>query len=62
MSDLQVVLTSEERDCLAELLKESLKNTLLEEHRTRAPAYRDHVVRREQLIRSVLAKLQPVNA
>jgi hypothetical protein len=57
MSDLQLALTSEERDCLVELLEESLKNTLLEEHRTRAPAYRDHVVRREELIRSLLAKL-----
>ena len=62
MSDMQLALTTEERDCLTELLEESLKNTLLEEHRTRTPAYRDHVVRREQLIRSMLAKLQTVNA
>lgn len=58
MSDVNVVLTQAERDCLTELLDESLKNTLLEEHRTRTPAYRDHVVQREQVIRSILGKLQ----
>lgn len=53
----QLSLTAEERDVLADLLATALKNTQVEEHRTRAPGYREHIVRREEAIRSLLGKL-----
>jgi hypothetical protein len=63
MTDLQLTLTNPERECLVEMLERALKETRVEEHRTRAPAYREHVVEREDLIVSLLSKLgQPVEA
>jgi hypothetical protein len=53
----QLSLTAEERDVLAEVLATALKNTQVEEHRTRAPGYREHIVRREEVLRSILGKL-----
>ena len=63
MTDLQLMLTNPERECLVEMLERALKETRVEEHRTRAPAYREHVTQREDLIVSLLSKLgQPVEA
>jgi hypothetical protein len=61
MADLQITLTADERECLQGLLETILKDTRVEEHRTRAPSYRQHVVHQEELIASVLKKLQPAN-
>lgn len=61
MADLQVTLTSEERDCLVQLLQTVLKDMQIEEHRTRTPSYRQHVIHQEELISNLLNKLgQPV--
>lgn len=57
MSDVQLSLTKPERECLVGILERVLKETRIEEHRTRAPTYREHVVDQEQLISSVLTKL-----
>jgi hypothetical protein len=57
MSDIQLSLTQAERECLVGILERVLKETRIEEHRTRAPTYREHVVDQEQLILSVLTKL-----
>jgi hypothetical protein len=57
MSELQLTLTAEEREFLAGLLETVLKETRIEEHRTRAPSYREHVIHREDLIMSVLKKI-----
>lgn len=57
MTDLQLTLTNPERECLVELLERALKETRVEEHRTRAPTYREHVIQREDLISSLLSKL-----
>ena len=63
MTDLQLTLTNPERECLVEMLERALKEKRVEEHRTRAPAYREHVTQREDLIVSLLSKLgQPVEA
>jgi hypothetical protein len=63
MNSLELTLTIPERECLVELLERALKETRVEEHRTRTPTYREHVVKREDLIASLLAKLgQPVHA
>ena len=57
MAETQPTLTADERQFLIGLLQTSLKETLVEEHRTRAPSYREHIVRSENLIRGILAKL-----
>jgi hypothetical protein len=58
MTDLPITLTVEERDYLRELLEQTLKDIRVEEHRTRVLNYRTHIVQQEQLLRSLLAKLQ----
>jgi len=60
-AERQFTLTSAERDCLVGILERALKETRIEEHRTRAPAYREHVVDQDRIITALLAKLgQPV--
>jgi site-specific DNA-methyltransferase (adenine-specific) len=57
MADAQLTLTTEERQYLVGLLETTLKEVRVEEHRTRTPSYREHVVHQEDLIKSVLGKL-----
>jgi hypothetical protein len=57
MGDTQLTLTAQERQQLTELLEEVLKETKIEEHRTRAPSFREIVLQKEQAIASVLRKL-----
>jgi hypothetical protein len=57
MAETQLTLTADERDFLAGLLELVLKDTLVEEHRTRKPIYREHVVHQEGLISGLLSKL-----
>jgi hypothetical protein len=57
MADLPLVLSAEERQFLVEFLTAALKDTRIEEHRTRAPTYREHVLHKEDLITSLLNKL-----
>ena len=57
MAEHQLTLTAEERQFLVGLLELVLKDTKVEEHRTRTPSYREHIVRREQLIADLLRKL-----
>ena len=58
MTELQLTLTDEERDFLVSHLQQALKETLVEEHRTRNLAYRAGVVQQEQLIQGLLQKLE----
>ncbi len=58
MADIQVTLTAEEGQWLQELLERVLKDIKIEEHRTRTPTYREHVVHQEQLLQSVLGKVR----
>jgi hypothetical protein len=53
-----VTLTAEEREYLRELLEQRLKDTQVEEHRTRVLSYRTHILQQEQLLRDLLTKLQ----
>ena len=62
MGEIQVPITVEERQYLLELLNAVLKETRVEEHRTRAPSYREHVEQRELLILSLLSKLGQLTA
>jgi hypothetical protein len=61
MAELQLTLTPEESQYLKELLDFMLKETRIEEHRTRTLSYRQYVLNREKVIESLLNKLgQPV--
>jgi len=57
MPDSQLTLTAEEIQFLTGLLEMAMKETRIEEHRTRAPNYRAYVLKQERLIESVLSKL-----
>jgi hypothetical protein len=57
MTELSLTLSEEERRFLVGLLDVVRKDTLLEEHRTRTPSYREHILHREQLIDNLLHKL-----
>jgi len=57
MAESQLSLTAEERTFLAGLLETAQKETRVEEHRTRAPSYREHIVHQADLIAALLAKL-----
>jgi hypothetical protein len=58
MAELQVTLTAEERQYLLDLLEITLKDMRVEEHRTRTPTYREHVLRQESIAEGLLNKLQ----
>jgi hypothetical protein len=57
MTELQLTLTAEEREYLVGLLETALRDTRIEEHRTRTPLYREHVLRQENLLKELLVKL-----
>jgi hypothetical protein len=57
MTESQLTLTAEERQYLVDLLETALKEARVEEHRTRTPTYRQHVLHREDLIVALLGKL-----
>lgn len=57
MADSPLVLSAEERQFLVDFLTAALKDTRIEEHRTRAPTYREHVLHKEDLITALLSKL-----
>jgi len=57
MSELQLTLSAEERTFLVGLLETVLKDTRIEEHRTRTPSYREHILHKEDLIAALLSKL-----
>ena len=53
----QLTLTAEESEFLAGLLEVALRDVRVEEHRTRTPTYREHILHREDLMACLLAKL-----
>ena len=57
MTDCQLTVNDEERGFLVEILKRALKEAQIEEHRTRTPSYREHVLHDESLITGLLRKL-----
>ncbi len=58
MPELQLTLSAEERDYLVGLLDRTLQDARVEEHRTRTPSYREHVLHDEALLVSLLGKLR----
>jgi hypothetical protein len=57
MSDFTLVLNTEERQFLTDLLDHALKEKRVEERRTSFNTFRDIVVQQEQVLQSVLDKL-----
>jgi hypothetical protein len=57
MTQTQLTLTAEEAEFLAGLLEVALRDVRVEEHRTRTPAYREHILHREGLMAGLLRKL-----
>jgi hypothetical protein len=57
MADVSLTLTSAERDFLIKNLETALKSHRIEEHRTRTPSYREHIVEEENLVVQLLTKL-----
>jgi hypothetical protein len=58
MAEPQLTLTAEERQYLVDLLETRLKETRLEEHRTRTPSYREHILHQEEVMLALLTKLR----
>jgi hypothetical protein len=57
MADVSIAVTAEERDFLVHVLQSEMKKHQIEEHRTRTPTYREHVLKEEALLAELLAKL-----
>jgi hypothetical protein len=62
MAEQSLTLSDQERQMLQELLETMLKETKIEEHRTRTLSYRQFVVEREKALESVLNKLRKPTA
>jgi hypothetical protein len=60
MADTQLTLSANEREYLVEVLQTTLKNHRVEEHRTRAPSYREKILKEEDLLAQLLTKLGQV--
>jgi hypothetical protein len=58
MAESTLTLTNDERACLVSLLETVLHDARIEEHRTRAPSFREHILQKEHLVESVLNKLK----
>jgi hypothetical protein len=57
MADTPLTLTTDETEYLVRLLNTVLKDLRVEEHRTRAPSFREHMLHDEKLIAGLLGKL-----
>ncbi len=57
MGEIQLTLTAEESQFLAGLLEVALRDVRIEEHRTRTPTFREHILDREAMMARLLAKL-----
>jgi hypothetical protein len=62
MAEVMLSLSSEEREYLVGLLETTLRDTRIEEHRTRTPLYREHVLHQEDVIVGLLDKLKQPSA
>ena len=58
MAEQTLTLTADESKYLVDLLERTLKETQVEEHRTRTPSYREHILHREELAQAILKKLR----
>lgn len=61
MPESSLNLTDEERGYLVKVLESLLKDTRVEEHRTRTPSYREFVLNQESLVEGLLGKLNQLS-
>jgi hypothetical protein len=57
MPDTQLALSTEEKTFLVDFLQAVLRDTRIEEHRTRTPSFREHIVQKEHMVEGLLTKL-----
>jgi hypothetical protein len=57
MAEKLLTLTLDEEQYLVGLIEHTLKNAQVEEHRTRTPSFREHVLRQEDIMKALLKKL-----
>jgi hypothetical protein len=62
MAEFTLTLNEQERAVLERLLNQSLGDTRVEVHHTHTPGYREEVLREENLIRGLLAKVRQPGA
>jgi hypothetical protein len=53
-------LNETERKVLLELLDQSLKQTMVEAHRTDNPSYREHIEERQRIIQGLIGKVHEI--
>jgi hypothetical protein len=56
--ELTLTLSAEERAQLLSVLEQAHRDTLVEDHRTESSDYRQHVQRRESVLRGLIDKLR----
>lgn len=57
MTETSFAVTEREQEFLVGLLQTALRERRIEEHRTRAPTYREHVIQEGEIILDLLEKL-----
>jgi hypothetical protein len=62
MYESQLSFSAAEREYLTAHLESVLKEKRIEEHRTRSPGYREHVLQEEAIIAGLLDKLRTPTA
>ena len=58
MADIQITLTSDERQYLFRLVENAIGESRVEAHRTHTPEFRERVLEEQKLLRSLLSKLE----
>jgi hypothetical protein len=58
MAEMVLTLNAEERQYLVNLLEKVLKDTQIEEHRTRKLSYRESILHQEAVIHQLLEKVR----
>jgi hypothetical protein len=58
MADVQITLSSDEKQYLLRTVEHALGESRVEAHRTHTQDFRDRVLEEEKLLRALLAKLE----
>ena len=58
MADIQITLSSDEKQYLLRTLQTAIGESRVEVHRTHTPDFRERVLAEEKLLRGLLAKLE----
>ena len=58
MAEFHLILNAEESEVLVTLLENKLREQKVEEHRTRAPTYREHIQHAGSVMQGILERLK----